>query len=88
MVLFLGVSSAVSIFTQVLLPVVKYLRGLGWRGLVYIDDSLTCERTEIEGLYWRFFAMDVFGRAGWVMNADKGQHPSQSPHSPVFGFCV
>ena len=46
---------------------------------MYIDNSLVCARTELEGLCWRLFAMDVFGRAGWVMNADKGQHPSQFP---------
>ena len=40
-----------------------------------IDDSLTCARSEVEGIYWRFFAMDVFGRVGWDKNADQGQPP-------------
>ena len=37
-VLFLGISDAVFIFTKVLRPVVAYLRKIGWRGLIYIDD--------------------------------------------------
>ena len=31
-----------------------------------------------ECLYMKFFAVDVLARAGWVINLDKGQMPSQA----------
>ena len=78
-VLFLGLTSAVTIFTEILQPVTSYLRGLGWRGQLYIDDVILCARERNESHYWRFFATDVLGRCGWVINPSKGQEPTQCP---------
>ena len=39
----------------------------------------TCAKTEIEALYWQFFTMDNFGRAGWMMYPSKGQSQIQMP---------
>ena len=50
-VLFLGLTSAVTIFTEVLQPVTSYLRGLGWRGQMYIDDIISGAPNLNEGHY-------------------------------------
>ena len=50
MVLFLGLSDAVYIFTKVLRPVVNYLRSIGWKGIIYIDDSGTIADSYLETL--------------------------------------
>ena len=52
MVLFLGLTSTVTIFTEVLQPVTSYLRGLGWRGQLYIDDIISAASNLMEGHYW------------------------------------
>ena len=39
--LFLGLSDAVHIFTKLLLPVVKHLRSCGWEGNFYKDNLCT-----------------------------------------------
>ena len=75
-----------SIFTKVLRPVVKYLRTIGWKGLIYIDDLITIENGFLENLYYRFQARDVVGRAGWMFNESKGQDPAQD--SIFLGFVV
>ena len=64
LVLFLGLSDAVYIFTHLLLPVVKYLRSIGWEGLIYIDDTGTLGRNYLHCLYWKLHAEDIFGMAG------------------------
>ena len=78
-VLFLGLTSAVTIFTEVLQPVTSYLRGLGWRGQMYIDNIISGAPNLNEGHYWQFFATDVLGRCGWCINPSKGQEPTQCP---------
>ena len=71
LVLFLGLCDVVYIFTHLLLPVVKYLRLIGWEGVIYIDDSGTLGRDFFQCLCWKFFARDVMGRAGWIVNVIK-----------------
>ena len=78
-VLFLGLTSAVTIFTEILAPVTSYLRSLGWRGQLYIDDVISCAASKNESHYWRIFSTDVLGRCGWVINPSKGQDPTQCP---------
>ena len=74
----MGVTSAVTVFTQVTLPIKVYLKcECGWIGLFYIDDLLSGGYSYLEGLYWKFFSIDLVGRCGWVINIDKGQFPSQ-----------
>ena len=77
LVLFLGLMDVVHIFTKLLLPVVKHLRMCGWEGKFYIDDLGTLGRLYYECLYWKLFARDVLGRAGWVINTVKDQEPVQ-----------
>ena len=55
-VLFLGIKDAVYIFTHLLQPVVQYMRKVGWRGSLYIDDLDTLAPTFVECQYWRFWA--------------------------------
>ena len=76
-VLFLGLTDAVYIFTKLLLPIVKHLRKVGWRGIIYINDIGTIGKNFQECLYWKFFARDVLGCAGWVINTSKDQIPAQ-----------
>ena len=75
--LFLGLSDAVHIFTKLLLPVVKHLRSCCWEGIFYIDDLGTLGRSYLECLYWKYFARDVLGRAEWVINTLKDQEQAQ-----------
>ena len=63
----MGLTSAVTIFTDVLKPVKSYLRGLGWRGLLYIDDVISGAKGHNEASYWKCFVTDVLGRAGWCI---------------------
>ncbi|MCP3680872.1 MAG: hypothetical protein GY782_11720, partial [Gammaproteobacteria bacterium] len=73
-------------FTHLLRPVVEYLRKVGWRGTIYIDDLSTLAPTFLECQYWRFFATDVLSQAGWVFSEAKRKDPSQNP---IFlGFLV
>ena len=44
---------------------------------MYIDDVLSGGYSYHEGFYWKFFFKDLMGMAGWVINLDKGQLPSQ-----------
>ena len=50
LVLFLGLCDAVFIFTHLLLPVMKYLRSIGWEGVIYIDDRGTLGRDYLQCL--------------------------------------
>ena len=45
--------------------------------MVYIDDIGTVGKNFQACLYWKFFARDVLGRAGWVINTSKDQIPAQ-----------
>ena len=56
---------------------VKHLRSCGWEGIFYIDDLGTLGRSYLQCLYWKYFARDVLGRAGWVINMAKDQEPAQ-----------
>ena len=78
-VLFLGVKSAVHIFTKILIPHKQYLRSLGIRVQIFIDDQriLSCsfelckEHTAI--------ALEAFSNAGWTINVKKSSgDPKQS----------
>ena len=60
LVLFLGLSDEVYIFTHLLLPVVKYLRSIGWEGLIYIDDTGTLGRDYVHCLYGKFWVSMQF----------------------------
>ena len=77
-VLFLGISDAVHVFTKVLRPVVQHLRKCGWLGIIYIDDLGTVASDYLRAVYWKNFARDILGRAGWIINTKKEQTPSQS----------
>merc|ERR1712082_323221 len=77
---------AVYMFTHLLRPVVEYMRKVGWRGTIYIDDLSTLAPTFLECQYWRFWATDLLSQAGWVFSESKWKNPSQKP---IFlGFLV
>ena len=78
-VLFLGIKDAVYIFTHLLRPVIHYMRKVGWRGSLYIDDLDTIAPTFVQFQYWRFWAMDEMAQCGWVFSESKRKEPSQSP---------
>ena len=56
---------------------VKHLRRIGWQGVIYINDVGTIGRNFQQCLYWKFFARDVLGHAGWVINTSKDEIPAQ-----------
>ena len=74
-VLFLGIKDAVYIFSKLLVPHKTYLRGLGIRNTIYIDDqsvmaqgySLCQAHTQI--------SLTTFEKAGWVVNFKKSGDP-------------
>ena len=72
----MGITSAVTVFTQIMKPIKVYLRlKCGLLILIYIDDLMVAAMMFEECLYHKFFAIDVLARAGWVINMDKGQMP-------------
>ena len=79
-VLFLGLTSAVTIFTEILQPVTRYLRGLEWRSQMYIDDIISGAHELNESTYWGFVVSYILGRCGWCINPLKGQEPNQCPN--------
>ena len=65
MVLFLGITSAVTVFTKITKPIKVYLRlKCGLIILVYINDLMVAALTFEECLFNKFFAIDVLARAG------------------------
>ena len=78
-VLFLGIKDAVYIFTHLLRPVIQYMRKVGWRGSIYIDDLDTLAPTFVQCQYWWFWAMDVMAQCGWFFSEAKRTELSQSP---------
>ena len=77
-VLFLGIKSAVYIFTKLLKPHCAYLRSLGIKHSIFIDDQrILAASFELCELHTKI-ALDVFEKAGWIVNLSKSQsEPSQ-----------
>ena len=64
-VLFLGLSNTVYIssLASCCLWLSKFLRIVGWEGVIYIDDMGTLGRDFFQWFYSKFFACDIMGRA-------------------------
>ena len=80
-----GLSSAPRIFTKVMKPVITYLRSLGIRMVVYLDDMLILAQTKEELLKWRSIVLDLLENLGVLINYDKLElEPTQSLMFLVF----
>ena len=78
-VLFLGIKSAVYIFTKILKPHCSYLRSLGIKHSIFIDDQRVLAATYDLCKQHTAIALDIFKRAGWIVNLEKSEsEPSQS----------
>ena len=66
-----GLSSAPLTFTKVMKPLVAYLRSLGIRLLIYLDDMLILAQTREELLKWRSIVLDLLENLGFLINYQK-----------------
>ena len=74
-----GLSSAPRTFTKVMKPVIAYLRSLGIRMVVYLDDMLILAQTKEELLRWRSIVLDLLENLGFLINYVKSElEPTQS----------
>ena len=74
-VLFLGIKDAVYIFSKLLVPHKTYLRSLGIRNTIYIDDqSVIAQSYELCKAHTQI-TLDTFAKAGWVVNVKKSNDP-------------
>ena len=77
--LFLGIKSAVWIFSKMLIPVKAHLRSVGIRCNFYIDDVKILAETEKLNLEYKQYFWSVCEKSGWIINIDKSSDPpSQS----------
>ena len=73
-----GLSSAPRTFTKVMKPVVTYLRSLGIRMVVYLDDMIILARSRDELLKWRSIVLDLLENLGFLINYLKSElEPTQ-----------
>ena len=70
-VLFLGVKDAVYIFTKLLAPHKRFLRSLGIRMSIYIDDQSVLGHSFEDCVENTRFACECLSKAGWVLNVKK-----------------
>ena len=74
-----GLSSAPRVFTKVMKPVITYLRSLGIRMVVYLDDMLILAHTKEELLKRRSIVLDLLENLGFLINYVKSElEPAQS----------
>ena len=74
-----GLSCAPRTFTKVMKPLVAYLRSLGVRLVIYIDDMLILDQSKEQLLKWRSIALDLLESMGFLVNYKKSVlGPSQS----------
>ena len=74
-----GLSSAPRTFTKVMKPLVAYLRSLGIRLVIYLDDMLILAQTKEELLKWRSIVLDLLENLGFLINYKKSEfEPTQS----------
>ena len=75
-VLYLGLSSAVHLFTMVLKPARIYIQSLGIRTLFYIDDTFFVGKGELNCKENRDVAINVLKSAGFIISEEKSKNPS------------
>ena len=76
-VMFLGIKTAVHIFTAMLRPIREYVASKGIANLIYLDDIWLKGRNEDKCLRNRAFVREVLGNAGWVVSVSKAVDPAQ-----------
>ena len=77
-VLCLGIKDAAHLFTRLIKPIMAELRRRGYKGLIYIDDSLTVSDTFDSCLRREEEAKSLFKQGGWVFKPSKRSgDPSQ-----------
>ena len=74
-VLFLGIKDAVYIFTKMLVPHKTYLRSLGIRNTIYIDDQSVIAESDLLCKAHTQITLDTYEKAGWVVNTKKSADP-------------
>ena len=75
-VMFLGISDAVFIFSAMLKLVRVYLSSKGIANVIYIDDLFLLGRNKELCVANNAFAVEVLGKAGWVMSLSKSTGPA------------
>ena len=75
-VMFLGISDAAYLFTQVLKPVGSYLRKSGVPNIIYIDDIFLAGLGLECSLKNQALALDVLEKSGFVVSKSKSTGPS------------
>ena len=66
-----GLSSAPSVFMQILAPVVAWLRSAGVQLYVYLDDMLVMGRSPEEVMHSLTLMIQTLTRAGYIINVKK-----------------
>ena len=75
-VLFLGISSAVHLFTMLLRPIRRYIQSKGIGCLIYLDDSLFLGDGEEGSKKNRDIAVNILKKAGFIVSESKSKGPS------------
>ena len=75
-VMFLGVSDAVFIFTTMLKLIRCYLASKGVPNCIYIDDLMVLGRCLEDCVANNAFALEVLAKAGWVVSPSKATGPA------------
>ena len=73
--LFLGVKSAVWIFTKMMLPLKTHLRTVGIRNNFYLDDVRILAKSERLCLEFTQYFWSVCESSGWIINVSKSSDP-------------
>ena len=76
MVMFLGISDAIFLFTAMLRPIRVYLAKHGVIILIYIDDVLVVASSRLECEAKTSFTLDVLAKSGWVVSPSKAVGPA------------
>ena len=74
-VLFLGIKDAVYIFTKLLVPHKTYLRSMGIRNTIFIDDQSVLAQSFDLCLAHTQITLNILAKAGWVVNVKKSCDP-------------
>ena len=73
LVFLFGLSSASRTFTKVMKPTVTYLRSLGIRMLVYLDDMIILVRNKEELLKWQSIVLHLLENLDFLINCSKSE---------------
>lgn len=84
----LGFAQPVIIFTKVLRPVVKHIRTLGIRLVLYFDDGLvSVKSSEVHSIAVSRLVEEIITKAGLVINREKSKF-TPSKQAAWLGFDI